>query len=224
MGLFGKRRRRNRVRGTARVISVTAAPPQTIFSNLAMELVVEAPGIPAFNHSYTKFAVRVAKWPSPGSLLPVAIDPDGQRLDVLWDEVPNNSDVARRQAEQTAEMQRQRHAGPGDAPSGAVPTSGGPIDPIAGTIVDQLQQMFPGAEVTIEGDPAMGDGPAAAPVPGASLPGSAGPVDVVAGRSDADPVERLEKLARLRQAGIIDEAQFQQLKTQILGQAGVDGP
>lgn len=42
-----------------------------------------------------------------------------------------------------------------------------------------------------------------------------------ADQSDADPVERLEKLAKLHAAGIVDDAQFAQLEAQILGQAGL---
>ena len=45
---------------------------------------------------------------------------------------------------------------------------------------------------------------------------------VYATQSNRDPVERLEKLGKLRDAGIVDEAQFQQLRAQILEQAGLD--
>ena len=61
-------------------------------------------------------------------------------------------------------------------------------------------------------------------VPGAPPAGPPGGVKVAASQSDADPVERLEKLARLRDAGVVDQAQFEQLRAQILGQAGLDGP
>ena len=68
----------------------------------------------------------------------------------------------------------------------------------AGGVLQSIQQMFPGATV--------------------SAPGG---MHVVAGQSGGDPVERLEKLAKLRAAGIIDDSQFEQLRAQILGQAGV---
>lgn len=46
-------------------------------------------------------------------------------------------------------------------------------------------------------------------------------VNVVASQSDADPVERLAKLAQLHAAGVVDDAQFAALREQILGQAGL---
>jgi hypothetical protein len=42
--------------------------------------------------------------------------------------------------------------------------------------------------------------------------------------SAADLVERREKRARRRDAGVVDQAQFEPLRAQILGQAGLDGP
>jgi hypothetical protein len=104
-------------------------------------------------------------------------------------------------------------------------------------MVSQLQQMFPGAVVNVGTDPAVPGpppgspaapppiAPAAPPTPSATPPTGppAGGVSVVASRSDGDPVERLEKLARLRDAGVVDQAQFEQLRAQILEQAGLDG-
>ena len=88
-------------------------------------------------------------------------------------------------------------------------------------MVSQLQQMFPGAVVNVGTEPAPGAPPSSTePAPG---PPPSGGVNVVASRSDADPVERLEKLVRLRDAGVVDQAQFEQLRAQILGQAGLDG-
>lgn len=169
-----------------------------------MTLVVEAPGIAAYTHDYSKFAVRVDKWPSTGDVLPVEVDPgDLGRVEVLWDEIPTVRDAAREEAERMAAMLRQQQGGvPGQCPQDGAAAG------VAG-IVGQLQQMFPGAVVNVEGDPA----------PPVVVPGS---VEVVADRSDADPVERLEKLARLRDAGVVDQAQFEQLKAQILGQARLD--
>lgn len=196
MGIFGRKRQAG-VRGTARVISTSHAP-QATHGSLSMNIVVEAPGIPAYSHSYKKFGARVDKWPSPGDVLPVEVDPtDPERVEVLWDDLPTGRDAARQQAEQVAAMLRQQQEGqqPG-------------VPPEAGDIVSQLQQMFPGAVVNVEGG-----GEVQPPPP---------PVQIVASQSTADPVERLEKLARLRDAGVVTEAQFAELRTQILTQAGLD--
>ena len=76
-----------------------------------------------------------------------------------------------------------------------------------------VQDAFPDDQVSTGGAPT---GEMAAPVIG-----TAG-VTVVANQSDADPVERLAKLGKLRDAGIIDDAQFRQLRQQIMDQAGID--
>ena len=62
-------------------------------------------------------------------------------------------------------------------------------------------------------------GPAAGPVPvGASLPGGARLAKAYARRMPGvDPVDRLERLAALRDKGAISEAEFQQLKREVMG-------
>jgi len=164
MGLF---KRKERLRGSARVISTSVPAHNATYSNITMDIVVEVPGVPAYAHNYRKSIVAVSKWPSPGVVL---VDPDDHAdVDVPWDEVPKNSEVAKLQAEQMAALLR-----------------GG-----------QIADAGPGVATS-------------------------GQFSVVAGQSNADPVERLEKLAKLRAAGIIDDNQFAQLRAQILEQAGLD--
>lgn len=214
MGLFSRKRKAG-VRGTARVVSTSRAPHAATYGSLRMTIVVEAPGIPAYRHDFSKIAVRVDKWPHPGEVLPVEIDPDDHGdVDVLWDEVLTGRETARQQADQLAAQLRQQQ---GQGVPGADPAFGAPG---VTDIVGQLQQMFPGATVNVGGvPPGPGVPPVPPPMPGMPMP----PVNVVADRTDADPVERLEKLARLRDAGVVDQQQFEQLRAQILGQAGLDG-
>jgi len=167
MGLF---KRKERLRGSARVISTSVPAHNATYSNITMDIVVEVPGVPAYAHNYRKSIMAVSKWPSPGMVLPVTVDPDDPGdVEVPWDEVPKNSEVAKLQAEQMAALLR------------------------GGQMADA--------------------GPTVA---------TSGQFDVVASQSSADPVERLEKLAKLRAAGIIDDNQFAQLRAQILEQAGLD--
>ena len=218
MGLFG-RKRKAVVRGTARVVSLNHVPHAT-HGSLRATLVVEAPGVPAFTHVYKKFGARVDKWPDPGDVLPVEVDPaDPTDVEVLWDDLPTARESVAHQAEQLAAQLRQQQAQPGWAPSGGLPPDAEAAG--LGDMVSQLQQMFPGAVVNVGTEPAPGPPPSSTePAPG---PPPSGGVNVVASRSDADPVERLEKLVRLRDAGVVDQAQFEQLRAQILGQAGLDG-
>ena len=163
--------------------------PHATHGSLRATLVVEAPGVPAFTHVYKKFGARVDKWPDPGDVLPVEVDPaDPTEVEVLWDDLPTARESAAHQAEQLAAHLRQQQAQPGGMPTGAMPPGGLPPDAEAaglGDMVSQLQQMFPGAVVNVGTEPAPGPPPT-------------GGVNVVASQSDADPVERLEKLARLR--------------------------
>jgi len=167
MGLF---KRKERLRGSARVISTSVPPHNATYGNITMDIVVEVSGVPAYAHTYRKTIMAVSKWPSPGMVLPVTVDPDDPGdVEVPWDDVPKNSEVAKLQAEQMAALLR------------------------GGQMADA--------------------GPAVA---------TSGQFSVVASQSNADPVERLEKLAKLRAAGIIDDNQFAQLRAQILEQAGLD--
>jgi hypothetical protein len=218
VGLFG-RRKKNVVRGTARVVTSSRAPHGASYGNLIAQVVVEAPGLAPYSLEYRKLVTPVNRWPHAGTVLPIEVDPSNPGdIDVLWDEVPKGWDVARNQAEQMAALMRQQQAGAQQAPPGGVPAD-------AMGIVSQIQQMFPGAQVSVDGRPSQpgqtGTGQQAPPPPPPGAPPAGGPVQVVAANSDGDPVERLGKLAKLREAGIIDDAQFEQLKAQILGQAGI---
>jgi hypothetical protein len=212
MGLFGRRRRPG-VRGTAQVVSTSRAPGAAFYGRLVMDLVVEAPGIPAYAHAYRKLIARVAKWPAPGDVLPVEVDPtDLGRVDVLWDEVPTRDDAARRQAQRIAAARRQH----GHAGADAASQPAGVFDPEVATIVDGLQQAFPDGVIRVNGAPVGSPGSDARVGP--ETPGGW----VAAGPTGVDPIVRLEKLVRLRDAGVVNESQFARLRAQILEQSGLD--
>ncbi len=209
MGWFGKSK--DIVRGTARVVSTSAPPHAATHSTLSMDLVIEVDGIPAYANEYRRLVMRVSKWPSPGGVLPVEVErSDPAKVKVLWGEIPTNNKRAKADAEAMAAALRGETAPPGTMPTRHRDAAA--LAATAGTdIVSQLQQMFPGAMVEMGG---TGMSAAAPQAPG-------GEVRVVAGRSDEDPVARLEKLAKLRDAGVVDAAQFEQLRAQILGQSGL---
>jgi hypothetical protein len=204
------------VRGSARVISSSAPPPHATWGNVSANLVVEIPGMAAYQADYSKLTCPVSKWPFPGSLLPVAVDPrDTRNVVVLWDEVPTGAEAGRAQAARIVEHLNQGVTPPpGTSPTAAPPggaTSGG------NDALSQIMRMFPGAQVHVSGSGGVSGAPAGMP-PEMLTPNAS----VYATQSNRDPVERLEKLGKLRDAGIVDEAQFQQLRAQILEQAGLD--
>ena len=203
--MFG-RRKKAWLRGTARVVGVNRPPHAATHSSLAADVVVEAPGVPAYATEYKEFVVSISKWPAPGAVLPVRINPkDHHDLDVLWDDVRTSDEVSRERAEQMAEAMRAQSdpsawSSPASAEAGLDVT-------VEAAIVDTLRQVFPDAQVTIG---------SAAP-PG----GSDARPTVVASQSSTDPVVRLEKLAALHASGIVDDVQFAALRAQILEQAGL---
>ena len=106
MGLF-RRRKNDWIRASAHVVSVNRPPHNAGSTNLRAQLMVHAPGVEAYATEYKELVVRMSKFPNPGTVLPVRIDPDDRHnLDVLWGEVPSNRDLARQQAEQMAEVMR----------------------------------------------------------------------------------------------------------------------
>ena len=86
-----RRRTPRTVRGVARVLSVSDAPPGTVFARCTMHAVIDAPGIPYATFTVREPRVPVEEWPSENDMLPVVIGLDGmgavRRVRVLWHEV-----------------------------------------------------------------------------------------------------------------------------------------
>jgi hypothetical protein len=157
-GLMFGRRKKDWLRGTARVVGVTRPPHAATHGRLVADVVVEAPGLPAYATEYKEMVVSVSKWPGPGEVLPVLVNPkDHTDLDVVWDEVKTGDEVSRERAQQMAEAMRTRSdstgrsspAGPGAVPEVTVVASQSTDDPIvrleklaalhASGIVDDVQ-------------------------------------------------------------------------------------
>lgn len=190
------------LRGTARVVSATRPGNRGArYAPCTMQLVVELPGVTPYAWSHREMAVRLRSWPQPGMALPVLVDvANDHRLTVLWKDVPDHEEVGRAQAEQLAAMMRA--AGPSAATT--TPSGTPPLPPHPSPTSSSLPPPPPSAVPS-----AGGTG------------GGTGGMPVVAGNVAGDPVMRLEKLAQLRAAGIVDETQFTQLRAQILEQAGL---
>jgi hypothetical protein len=190
-------------------VGVNRPPHAATHSSLTADVVVEAPGLPAYATEYKELVVSISKWPGPGEVLPVRINPkDHHDLDVLWDDVKTGDQVSRERAEQMAEAMRAQSGPSGRSSPAGLGTA--PDASFEAAIVNSLQQMFPDAQVTIGSD-----------VPAAPAGGSDVRPTVVASQSSSDPVVRLEKLAALHASGIVDDVQFAALRAQILEQAGL---
>jgi hypothetical protein len=119
----------------------------------------------------------------------MAVPSAGQTIPVLYD--PQDHDKI--MVDYTPEAQQ-----------GAALSAAG-IDPNAiGQLMDQAQQMRAQAAQMQAGMPGMGQ-----------MPGIAPPAQP---QSQADPVEQLEKLAKLKESGALTEAEFETEKAKILSQ------
>lgn len=94
------------VRGTAQVISATGYYGNAVYQNCHLELVVEAPGIPAAAVSLNALVHRL-HWPHAGDVLPALIErADPQEVQILWDETVDSRSQARAEAERVAAERR----------------------------------------------------------------------------------------------------------------------
>lgn len=188
MGLF-RRGMKDPVRGTATVVSSSQAASNTLYAPLHMNLVVQAEGMAPTSVEFRQRAARTKRFPFPGQVIPVEFDrSDPTRVEVLWDEVPTRDEHLRRQADTVA-------AGMGT--QGTSTPGGGPVPPQVAGIVDQLQQSFPGARITMTGQGAAGH----------------------AGEAGDDRLVALERLADLRDRGVLSAEEFEQEKARLLGGA-----
>ena len=110
MGLFGRSRSsvRDGVRGTGEVVVATAYNRESAaaLQMCSIDLVVEAPGIPATAAKVTGL-VKADRWPTAGQVLPVLIErTDPQTVEVLWDESPDAATAASQLAEKRAAERR----------------------------------------------------------------------------------------------------------------------
>ena len=196
------------VRGTAQVVSATAHRGDSSWQDIRMTLTVRAEGVPptAVVH---RCICRADRWPTPGDTLPVTLDArKPERLKVEWDEVQSARDRAWETAQQMA----------------AAEAGGGGIDPAderaaaaAGVDLDALRQMFPGATIEVESSSIdAGSNPDAARQVLAALQGASGVEPAGADDDAADRIANLERLARLRDSGVLSEAEFEAEKARLL--------
>lgn len=185
MGLFN--RIKDPVEGTAHVAGCTAYAGEGIYSNVRMNLVVQALGAEPFTLEH-KCLVKASKWPHPGQTLPVVFDRERRdRLKVQWDDVAEGRDVSR----QRAEAMRDAMAGSG----GASPMGAQVID----LRNDPNRDALLGALEGMTGQDLDGDGK----VGGAPAPD--------------DRLAQLERLAKLRDSGALTDEEFAAEKRRLLG-------
>ncbi|MGH3739415.1 MAG: VOC family protein, partial [Micromonosporaceae bacterium] len=89
-----QRRMASMVPGTAHVVSASSPPVGATHGRCDLHLVVQAPRLTATAVRYRAPSVPVAKWPTPGATLPVAVDPrEPRELRIRWDRVAAHSEA-----------------------------------------------------------------------------------------------------------------------------------
>jgi hypothetical protein len=219
MGIFDSlkgMRMKDPVRGTAQVVSCSGYRGDGMLQNCHMELVVQAEGVPATAVQFQGLVHR-NKWPQPGMTLPVSVDrADPTRVKIEWDEVESGRDRGQRTAEAiAAAMRGEGGAAPMGFPAGLTPQ----VVNLSGRDLSQLSEeqkaklrmlgIDPDALAAAQGQAPATPDPAATPPP---MPGTQ-----PAAQGDPDQrVALLERLARLREQGLLTEAEFEVEKKRIL--------
>lgn len=220
------------VRGTAQVVSASMPPHQSGGGGMcSMSLVITIPDQPSV--AVTKASiVTLAKWPMPGTLLPVLAErTDPKRFHIVWDEVPTGRDRGAQQAQQVAERLNGMAGGSANATAaGAAPrtttsvtVNGAPATPADIAAFEAMTGMDLDGDGVVGGSGAPSthqaptrtvtaiSGDALAQVLGKLAGSGAAPA------AEEDTVSRLERAAALYESGALTHAEFEAAKRRILG-------
>jgi hypothetical protein len=83
------------IAGTAHVVSASEPPASSTFGRCELQVVIDAPGLPAAAIKIIDPRVPVAKWPDVGVTLPIMVAVDDPRhVRIQWDDVLTHAEVA----------------------------------------------------------------------------------------------------------------------------------
>ena len=177
------------IRGKA-VVQGTSRPPHetTVWHNVKMSLDVYVEGWEPYRVAH-HCMVRTSKRPQPGATLPVVVDRENkERIDIQWDEVKTVDEIMREGAPIAPTGQPQ-----------VIDLSGAGL---SGDLNEQIQQAMQMAQQAMQQAPA-GETPTDAPP--ATSPNM---VEV--------RLAQLERLASLRDAGALSDAEYEAEKVKVL--------
>ncbi|MCU1579439.1 MAG: hypothetical protein JWP19_1643 [Rhodoglobus sp.] len=196
------------VPGTAQVVSASTYSGTGTYQKCAMHLVINAPGITPTAVEFNGI-VHNAQWPVVGSTLPVSVDPaNPAKFAILWAQVPSAHEAARPAAEGIAAALR----GDPDALAGLV--GGGLLGGGNVQVIGDPTHITPEAREKLKAFGIDIDSlVAGAAQSGGTSPFTFAPPAAAAG----DSVSQLERLAALKDKGVLTEAEFAKEKKKILG-------
>lgn len=194
------------VRGTAQVVSATMHHGRGIYQNCQMQLVVQADGVPATAISFSGL-VHQKRWPSSGMVLPVTVDrAEPQKVRIEWDDVQASDERSRDNAERLAAFMR------GEAPAGG-PAGIPHVVNLSGRDLSQLSEEQKAKLRMLGIDP---QALAAQQAAGGATVGSPAPPPADAEEPVDEDIDRLERLARLKEQGVLSDDEFRVQKRRIL--------
>jgi hypothetical protein len=186
------------VRGKAVVQSASMPTESATATNVQMWLDVYVEGWDPYRVQH-HCVVKMSKHPSPGETLPVVVDRENkERIDIQWSEVRTVDEIM-------------REGGPGDTP-GLNVTMGEPqVINLSGAGLsgDLNQQIHQAMEIAQQ---AMQQAQQEQGVPSAEPP----PADDPSGNMVAERLAQLERLATLRDSGVLTDAEFEAEKAKVL--------
>lgn len=177
------------VEGTAQIVSCTGYH-EGVMANCRMQLVVQAEGVEATAVEHSAL-LHNRRWPHPGMTLPATVDrADPTRFKVDFGAIPDSRESAQNSAEGiAASMRGEGGAGMGAGNAQVINLSGGDLSDLS----DEQRQKLAALGIT---PPAAG--------------GSGG------GGGD-DDLDKLQKLADLRDRGALTDEEFEAEKRKLLG-------
>lgn len=206
MGLLGdlfSGKMEDPVDGTAQIVSCTGYH-EGAMQNCRMQLVLSGEGVEptAVEHSAL---IHNRRWPHPGMTLPARIDrANPKRFKVDFKAIPDSRESAQGSAEAMAAAMRGEGGGAGMGAGGAqvINLSGGDLSQLS----DEQRQKLASLGI----DPsALGAGAAGAAPGGGQAPPAADGGD--------DTLEKLQKLADLRDRAALTDEEFEDEKRKLLG-------
>ena len=219
------------VRGQAHLQSVSQPTESGTSGNCRMWLDVYVEGWEPYRLKH-HCMVKMTKWPSPGETLPVMVDRENkERIDILWDEVKTVDELMSEGTPgqvtvnmgepQVIDLSGAGAAGMPGIPPGSIPPG---MEEQVRQAMEMAQQMM-GQMAQMQGNPVP---PGVPPTPGAvppppqppAPPGADPQVEQLAestGNMVLDRLAQLERLAKLRDEGVLTDSEFEAEKAKVLG-------
>jgi len=206
---------KNGVEGKAVVQSASMPTESATATNVSMWLDVYVEGWEPYRVQH-HCVVKMSKHPSPGDTLPVVVDRENkERIDIQWKEVKTVDEIM-------------REGGPGQIAGAGTVSMGQPQvinlsgAGLSGDLNEQIQQAMQIAQQAME--QAQEGTPPTELAVSAATPGSAPTAETTSAAAPDAPssnmveerLAALERLAKLRDSGVLSDAEFEAEKIKVL--------